>query len=172
MVPVEEDVARQPFFSDEITNAPTNHKFVEEEEHLRTVADTHIESARLLVAGGDRFLANGLFFARMAAECLLKHLFCMLRLAHGSRADRSATVKPARSWSHNAKRLGGVLTVAPEMRRSRALEAVVRLFPGGTDWNEARYAPASDDESREAFDEFEEWVVKLIADIDHGVEDA
>ncbi|HEY6912273.1 MAG TPA: hypothetical protein VI356_23035 [Myxococcales bacterium] len=152
-------------------DAPTNHRFLGEEEHLRAMADTHLESARRLVSDGQRLLTNAFFLVRMAAECLLKHLYCMLRLAQGSRADRAATVKPARSWGHDAKRLGGVLIREQEVRRSRALEAVVRLFPSGTAWNEARYAPPSKDETVEAFDEFEGWVLKLMEDIDTGVED-
>lgn len=165
-------MARRSLFSDEISNAPSNYKFLRGEEHLRAVADTHLESARLLIAGGDRFLANAFFFARMAAECLLKHLYCMLRLAHGSRADREATVKLAKSWGHDAKGLARVLAVAGEVRRSRALENVMRLFPAGTAWNEARYSPAPGNETREAFEEFERWVVNLMADIDDGVDDA
>lgn len=173
----EASLARKPFFDSAVVSAPYEHKFQGDERHLYDAARRHIIAAAHL-ATRDDLLLEAMFHARLAGECLLKHLFCLLRLARGVRADVPADFAelkiPRRVYGHNAKQLGRFLLENPEFKRATsALADFVLEFPGGENWSNERYAgdvrPGS---LRQRFDDFMMLVERLWHDIDEGVEDA
>jgi hypothetical protein len=74
--------------------------FKNDERHLASVADRHLQCARQL-SGDSRFIAEAEFHTLMACECLFKMLFCLLRYSNGFRANASpefAKLRLAEEW--------------------------------------------------------------------------
>lgn len=168
---------RVPLFGNDMAATAIEQRvFFREERQLRPAASRHLDAARIL-AGHESQLMEAMFHARLSAECLLKHLFCLVRFVRGAYADTPADfvklVLPKDEYRHNVKQLGVFLLKQPELVRSKALERLVRLFPGGEDWNIERYAAATKAaDAHERFAQFFEALQTLVTDVDEGVMDA
>jgi hypothetical protein len=98
----------------------------------------------VLAAGDVSVVADADFLAMLAAECLLKHLFCLVRYSKGfagPNADSDfGSLKLALSLNHDVKTIGSVLIrSAEDLRTYEPLQELMVELPAGRDWNEDRY---------------------------------
>jgi hypothetical protein len=116
--------------------------FFGEEQHLLLSYRRHSRCARVLLET-DSLIDEADFHAHLASECLVKHLFCLLRYSLGMRANlpnQFGTLKTARNFGHDVKLLAKVLIDHDaELSRYAPLLELVTLLSSGEDWNEDRY---------------------------------
>ncbi len=134
-------VAARPLFPPAVTHAPIRQIFYRDEEHYRPAASRNLRIAVVLVRW-PAFFVDAESHLRFAAECLLKHIYCLHRFDGGERADASRSgmlLHPARDHGHNGRKLCRELLLKPHLSASPALNRLVSLLPGGGGWNEERY---------------------------------
>ncbi len=145
------------------------HVFIGDERHYSAAALRHLQVSEVLLQSDPALVADAQFHAVMAAECLLKHLFSMVRFSAGWRANSRSDEEfgevrlASKVFKHDVKKLGAFLLRNPELQGYRLLEELMLVLPAAGDkWNEDRYRPAETNQNRFAHTES---TVKLVRSI-------
>lgn len=121
---------------------PTTDIFVGEEQLLLRAYRRHADCARLLLENPD-MIEEADFHAHLAVECLLKHLFCLVRHSQGVKASLQEDfyrLKTGKDFGHDVKNLAEALIRNDcELAAHPSLLELKALLPLGANWNQDRY---------------------------------
>ena len=136
-----------------LKRVPRTDIFFGEEQHLLASYRRHHRCAGLLL-DTPGLLDEADFHAHLASECLLKHVFCLLRYSLGLKASlppEFGSLKTAKSFGHDVKVLAKVLVAhEAELGSYAPLLELLTLLSSGEDWNQDRYRSRAPSTAREA----------------------
>lgn len=116
--------------------------FLGEEQHLLRSSRRHAKCARLLLEAAG-LLDEADYHAHLAAECILKHIFCLVRHSLGARTGLPpdfGSLKTARNFGHDTKHLVRVLREHDvELKAYGPIGHLETRLDSGDKWTEVRY---------------------------------
>lgn len=152
------------------TAAPPERVFVEDERHLLTCAVRHLAAAKALIDAEPVLIPDADFLVMMAAECVFKHMYCLVRFQKGFAGPRKQTdfgsVRLASEFVHDVKQIGSVLVGATDdLKGYLPLQELMVEIRGAVDWNRDRY------KAKEITDNWRANVIRKISLVERIVRD-